>query len=186
MRAPRREGVHAAPPETHRLDRVVALGRHHEGEAALRTGRRAGGHLPVDGGLLRHTEGRPLHGDLRRALRGRLGVGRHRPHLGCEVRAGGQGVLRHSFPAEREDPVLGVRRRQPAQADAEGAAQIFAHQLALHLRPQAPHLQGLPAPYGRGLRRTQGYARARGGRRHGDLQGLGRRWRQHAEDQTCG
>ncbi len=44
---------------------------------------------------------------------------------------------------------------------------------ALHLRPQAPDIQGLPAPHGRRLRRTEGHARACRGRWRRRLQRAG-------------
>ena len=44
----------------------------------------------------------------------RLGVGRHRARLGREILPGRQGVLRHSVPPERQDPILGGGRREPA------------------------------------------------------------------------
>ena len=139
----------------------------------------------MDGGFLRHPEGRRLHGDLRRAVHRRHGVGGHRAHLGREVLAGRQGVLRHPVPPGRQNPVLGGGRREPAQADAQGPAEILAHQFEILLRPQTPDLQGLPPAHGRRLRRAERYARTRRGRRHGDLQRLGRRRRQHAQDQAC-
>ena len=72
-------------------------------------------------------KGDKLHGDLRRAVHRRQRLGRHRAHLGREVRPERQGVLRHPVPPGRQDPVLGGRRRQPPQADAQGSAEVFAH-----------------------------------------------------------
>lgn len=92
-----------------RRDQLLALGRDHGAAAALRSGRRTGGHLPVDGGFLRHPEGRRLHGDLRRAVHRRHGVGGHRAHLGREVLAGRQGVLRHPGSARAAKSSTGRR-----------------------------------------------------------------------------
>ena len=116
LRIPRRLGerphgrktVYRAPHQEERHDQFVALGRYHGAGAALCAGRRNGGHLPVDGGLLRHPERRQLHGHLRRAVHRRQRLGRHRPHLGREILSGRQGVLRHSVPAGRQNPLLGV------------------------------------------------------------------------------
>ena len=52
-----RKGVHHATLEEERRHHLLALGLHHGEEPPLRAGRRAGGHLPVDGRLLRHPEG---------------------------------------------------------------------------------------------------------------------------------
>ena len=51
---------------------------------------------------------------------------------------------------------------------------------------QASDLQGIPAAYGRRLRCAERHARACRRRRRGHLQRLGRRRRQHAQDQACG
>ena len=68
--------------------------------------------------------------------------------------------------------------------EADGAS-LRKHQFPFLQRTPAPDLQGLPPAHGRRLRRAERYARTRRGRRHGNLQRLGRRRRQHAQDQAC-
>ena len=60
---------------------------------------------------------------------------------GAKILPGRQGVLRHPLPAGRQNPVLGIRRRKPAQADAQGAAEIHTHQFEVYLCAQASDLQ---------------------------------------------
>ena len=81
-----------------------------------------------------------------------VGIGR----LGRQIHPCRQGLLRHSVPSEQPYPILGRQRRQSAQATAQSAAQIFAHQFPFLQRTPAPDLQGLPSPPRCRLRRAEG------------------------------
>ncbi len=79
---------------------------------------------------------------------------------GAKILPGRQGVLRHPLPAGRQNPVLGIRRRKPAQADAQGAAEIHTHQFEVFTYARKhPIYKGIPAAYGRRLRGAERHAR---------------------------